>query len=82
MSTPLSLRRLTRAAESQDFGVVDEAVDHGGCDDLVGEGFSPASEGQVRGDHDRALFVAGCGESEEQVGGVLAERDVAELVER
>jgi hypothetical protein len=40
------------AGEGEDFGVVDQAVDHGCGDDVVGEGLALASEGQVRGDHD------------------------------
>src|SRR5262245_58808366 len=46
------------AGEGEDLGVVDEPVDHGGGYDVVGEGLAPAPEGQVGGDHDRALFVA------------------------
>ena len=69
------------AGEGEDLGVVDEAVDHGCGDDVVGEGLAPAAEGQVRGDHDRAVFVAGGDELEEQVRGVLVERDVADLVD-
>ena len=38
------------AGQGQDLGVVDESVDHGGGDYVVGEGLSPAAEGQVRGD--------------------------------
>lgn len=57
-------------------GVVDEAVDHVGDDDFVAEDFAPASEGQVRGDQDRAGLVAGSDELEEQVRGVGVERDV------
>ena len=30
--------------EGDDFGVVDEPVDHGGGDDVVCEGFAPAAE--------------------------------------
>ncbi|GAA4264301.1 hypothetical protein GCM10022255_116670 [Dactylosporangium darangshiense] len=30
------------AGEGEDFGVVDESVDHGGGDDVVGEGFAPS----------------------------------------
>lgn len=40
------------AGEGEDLGVVDEAVDHGCGDDVVGEGLAPAAEGKVRGDHD------------------------------
>jgi hypothetical protein len=30
------------AVEGEDFGVVDESVDHGCGDDVVGEGFAPS----------------------------------------
>lgn len=66
--------------EGENFGVVDEAVDHGGCD-VVSERFVPSPERQVRGDHDGALFVAGCDELEEPVGGVGVEGDVADPVD-
>ena len=35
------------AFEGDDFGVVDEAVDHGGGDDVVAEDLAPAAEGLV-----------------------------------
>jgi hypothetical protein len=61
--------------------VVDQAVDHGCGDDVVGEGLAPAPERQVRGDHDRGLLVARRDELEEQVRRVLVERYVADLVD-
>src|SRR4051794_36068425 len=38
------------AFEGDDFGVVDEAVDHGCGDDVVAEDFAPAAELLVAGD--------------------------------
>src|SRR6266540_4781807 len=38
--------------EGEDLGVVDQPVDHRCGHDVVGEGLTPAPEGQVRGDHD------------------------------
>jgi hypothetical protein len=35
------------AFEGDDFGVVDEPVDHGGGDDVVAEDFAPAAEDLV-----------------------------------
>ena len=59
------------AGQGEDLGVVDQSVDHrGGGGDVVGEGLAPAAAGQVRGDQDRGLFVAGGDELEEQVGRV------------
>jgi hypothetical protein len=69
------------AFEGDDFGVVDEPVDHGGGDDVVAEHFAPASEGFVGGDDQGGAFVAGGDELEEQVGGFRFERDVADLVD-
>jgi hypothetical protein len=46
------------AFEGDDFGVVDDAVDHGGGDDLVAEHVSPAGEWQVRGQDQRGVLVA------------------------
>ena len=39
--------------------MVDEAVDHGGGDDVAAEDFAPASEGFVGGDDEASAFVAG-----------------------
>lgn len=61
--------------------MVDEPVDHGGCDDVVGEDLAPPAEGHVRGDEDRALFVAGHDELKQQVRGVVIEGDLANLVD-
>lgn len=38
------------AFEGDDFGVVDEAVDHRGGDGVVAEDLTPPAEGLVRGD--------------------------------
>ncbi len=69
------------AVDGDDLGVVDEAVDECGGNDIVGEDFAPAAEWHVRGDQDRALFVAAGDELEEQVGGIGVERQVADLVD-
>ena len=69
------------AAQVDDFGVVDEAVDHRGSDDVVAEDLAPASEGLVAGDDEGGSFVAGGDELEEQVRGLGFERDVADLVD-
>jgi hypothetical protein len=43
--------------EGDDFGVVDEAVDHGGGD-VVAEDLGPAAEGLVGGDDQAGALVA------------------------
>ena len=37
-------KSITGAFEGEDVGVVDDAIDHGGSDDLVGEHTAPAGE--------------------------------------
>ena len=61
------------ALQREDVGVVDDAVDHRCGDGLVTEDAAPAAEGQVRGQDQRGVFVAGGDELEEQVRGVLFE---------
>ena len=46
------------AFEGDDFGVVDQAVDHGCGDDVVAENLAPAAERLVAGDDQRGAFVA------------------------
>jgi len=45
--------------QGDDFGVVDDAVDHCGSDDLVAEHVSAAGEGQVAGEDQGGVLVAG-----------------------
>src|SRR5947209_6708741 len=68
------------AFEGDDFGVVDEAVDHGRGYDVVAEDLAPAPERLVGGDDQAGAFVAGRDELEEQVGGFGFEGDVADFV--
>jgi hypothetical protein len=69
------------AFEGDDLGVVDDAVDHGGGDDQVSEHVSPAGKGQVAGQDQRGMFIAGRDEPEEQVGCVLFEGDLADFLD-
>jgi hypothetical protein len=69
------------AFEGDDFGVVHEAVDHGGGDDVVTEHLAPPAEGLVGGDDQAGSLVAGGDELEEQVGGFGLEGDVADFVD-
>ena len=55
------------AFEGDDFGVVDEAVDHRGGYDVVAEDLTPAAEGFVAGHDQGGSFVAGGHELEGQV---------------
>ena len=69
------------AFEGQDVGVVDDAIDHRGGDGVVTEDVSPPGERQVAGQDDRGVLVAAGDELEEQVRGVLLERDVADFID-
>ena len=69
------------AAQVDDLGVVDEAVDHRGGDDVVAEDLAPSAEDLVAGDDQRCSFVAAGDELEEQVRGFGFEGDVADLVD-
>lgn len=52
------LEPVAGAFEGDDFGMVDDAVDHGRGYDLVTEHVSPAGERQVRGQDQRGVLVA------------------------
>jgi site-specific DNA recombinase len=70
-----------RSLGGDDFGVVDEPVDHGRGDDVVTEDLAPAAEHFVAG-HDQArAFVSARYQLEEQVCCFGFERDVADLVD-
>jgi hypothetical protein len=61
--------------------VVDEAVDHGCCHDVVAENFAPSSERLVGGDDEAGSLIAGGHQLEEQIGGLRFERDVANFID-
>ncbi len=63
-----------------DVSPVGHAIDNGGGEAGVGEGFSPFGERGVAGDGDGCPFLAFGEDLEEQLGGALVEVDVAELV--
>lgn len=56
------------AAQVDDLGVVDEAVDHRGGDDVVAEDLALPAERLVRGHDEGGALVPGEDELEEQVG--------------
>ena len=76
-----SAESVAGAFEGEYVGVVDDAVDHRGGDGLVTEDAAPAAEGQVAGQDQGGVFVAGRDELEEQVRGVLLDGQVADLVD-
>jgi hypothetical protein len=69
------------AFEREDLGVVDEAVDHGGGDDVVAEDLAPRREGLVASDDHARAFVAAGDEHEHEVGGLWVKWDVSDLVD-
>ena len=64
-----------------DVGAVGEAVDDGLGQPGVGEDLGPLAERQVGGDDQRAAFVALGEDLEDELGGAVGQREVAELVE-
>jgi hypothetical protein len=66
--------------EAEDFGVVDEPVDHRGGGDLVAEDFTPGAERLVGGDDQAGAFVAAADEHEHEVRGLGVKGDVADFV--
>jgi site-specific DNA recombinase len=56
--SPPSTEDGLRSIGREDFGVVDEPVDHGGGDDVVAEDLSPTAEDLVAGDDQAGAFVA------------------------
>ena len=69
------------AAGVDDVGAVGEAVNDGFGQAGVGEDPGPLAEGQVGGDDQAAAFVAFGEDLEDELGGAVWEREVAELVE-
>jgi hypothetical protein len=67
------------AFESDDIGVVDEPIDHGGSDNFVAEHLAPAAKGLV-GDDDRGGSLLAAGDQlEERVCRLGFEGNVADL---
>lgn len=59
---------------------MNDPVDHRGGDGLIAEDPAPTAERQVARQDQRRVFVAAGNELEEQVRGVLLEREVADFV--
>ena len=60
---------------------VQQPVQDGGRQDLVGKDVAPVAVGLVRGQDDRAAAVAAADELEQELGGHAVEREVAHLVQ-
>src|SRR5881227_3392003 len=69
------------AADVEDGGVAEQAVDDGGGDDRIGEDMAPVGEAAIRGQDDRALVGPTADDLEDPVGRGLVEREVAQLVD-
>jgi hypothetical protein len=74
------LQAVAVALEGEDFGVVDEPVDHRDGDGVVAEDLAPGGEWLVAGDDEARLLVAAGDEHEHQVRCLGVERYVAHLV--
>ena len=71
----------TIAFEQNGFGVMEEAVEHGGGDGaVVIEDGRPLLEGFVGGQRDRTPFVTLADDLEEKIGAVLVNRQIADFV--
>ena len=69
------------ALQQQDRAAVHEPVEERGRHPLMPEDLRPAREVQVRGDADARPLVAVGEELEDQLGGVLGEGQVADLID-
>ena len=54
------------AVGDDDVAVVQEPVEHADCGGVFGQEFAPVLEGPVRADAERAAFVGGGDEAEQQ----------------
>ncbi len=64
-----------------DDGVVEQAIEESGGDDVVTEDLAPLLEGAVGGEDHGAALVSGVDQLEEEVGAALRERQVTDLVD-
>src|SRR4029077_1755465 len=69
------------ALDLDDLGVVEQAIEQGGGDDLDAEDVAPFAEAAVGGEDHGAALVAGIDELEEQVGAAGGDRQVSDLVD-
>ena len=77
---PVSTQDGLRSVGGDDFGVVDEAVDHGSGDDVVTEHLAPPAKRFIAGDDQAGAFVAGGHQLEEQVRSLGLKRDIADFI--
>ena len=79
---PFLLEAVALAADVDDVGVVEQAVEDGACDHRVAaEDLAPGTEAFVAGQDDAATFVAARDHLEEQIALELVERQIADLVD-
>ena len=64
-----------------DLGVVEQAVEQRGGDDLVAEDVAPLAEAAVGGEDHGAALISSVDELEEQIGAAWSDREVADLVD-
>src|SRR5262249_9940386 len=78
----LALGAVALALDDDGVDVVQDAVEDGGGERaVVVEDLRPVLEGTVGGDHHRPAFVAPADDLEQQIGAVLVDRQIAELVD-
>jgi hypothetical protein len=69
------------AADGEDVAVVEQAVEDGGGHPRIAKDLAPLADGAIAGGEQAAALVPPRHELEEEMGGVLLERQVAEFVE-
>jgi hypothetical protein len=70
------------AADLHDGGVMDDAVEHGGCQHSVaGKGCVPTAKSQIGHQDQRALFIEPCNHLNEHIGLLASERQIADFVD-
>jgi site-specific DNA recombinase len=78
---PASTQDRLRSLGTDDVAVVQQPVEDGGGQDVVGEHAAPFGEGLVAGEDHRAAFVAAADQLEDHVRGGPVEWQVTDLVE-
>ena len=72
---------VSKGADLDHHGVVQEPIEKGGGDDRIAEHLAPLGEAAVRGEDHRAFLVAGVYALEEQVGAAWRDREIPDLVD-
>ena len=73
---------ITVSFNNDPLPVMHQPVDQGRCQGVVHvKDFAPVPEGSIRGDHDRSNFITGGDNLEQQIGPMLVDGQIAQLIE-